>query len=125
MTDHPPRESPPPVPPAAPADQPGRQPAAAAVPARPPADAVAPAPSPPQAHPLTSAAAGLGQGGQAFDFFSSVVAGLVLGLGIDWLAGTRPWVTIIGVVLGFVAGFAKLWAASAILVQQGEERRRG
>ncbi len=121
MTDHPSRESPPPVPPAAPADQPGRQPAAAAVPAHPSTDASAPAPS----DSLTSAAAGLGQGGQGFDFFSSVVAGLVLGLGIDWLAGTRPWVTILGIVLGFVAGFAKLWAASAILVQQGEERRRG
>ncbi|MBA2337601.1 MAG: AtpZ/AtpI family protein [Acidimicrobiia bacterium] len=109
------------MPPAAPADQPGRQPAAAAVPAHPSTDASAPAPS----DSLTSAAAGLGQGGQGFDFFSSVVAGLVLGLGIDWLAGTRPWVTILGIVLGFVAGFAKLWAASAILVQQGEERRRG
>lgn len=75
---------------------------------------------------VTDAARSLGQGGgQAFDFFSSAVAGLLLGLGIDWLAGTSPLATVIGIVLGFVAGFAKLWAASATLVEQAEERRRG
>ena len=32
--------------------------------------------------------------------------------------------TIIGVVLGFVAGFYKLWKASEVLEEQAERRRR-
>ncbi len=47
---------------------------------------------------LTAAARDLGGGSAGFDFFSSAVAGLLLGLGIDWLAGTSPWFTIAGVV---------------------------
>ena len=62
--------------------------------------------------------------GRSFDIFSTIVAGLILGIGIDWLAGTGPIVTIIGIVLGFVAGFYKLWAASAVLEEQAKLRRR-
>ena len=75
-----------------------------------------PAPKPPSS--LTAAARDLDPGGQAFDFFSSAVAGLLLGLGIDWLAGTSPWFTIVGVVAGFVSGFTKLWVASRVLEEQ-------
>ena len=60
----------------------------------------------------------------SLDFVSSVVAGLLLGLGIDWLAGSSPVATIIGVVLGFVAGFYKLWRASEVLEEQAARRRR-
>lgn len=60
----------------------------------------------------------------SIDFFSSVVAGLILGLGVDWLAGSRPVATIIGVVLGFVAGFYKLWRASEVLEEQAAARLR-
>jgi F0F1-type ATP synthase assembly protein I len=77
---------------------------------------------------LTAAARHLDHGGQAFDFFSSAAAGLLLGLGIDWLAGTSPWFTIVGVVAGFVSGFTKLWVASRVLEEQAvarQERRRG
>jgi hypothetical protein len=73
--------------------------------------------------PVTAAARDLGGGSPAFDFFSSVVAGLLLGLGIDWLAGTSPWFTVAGIVAGFVSGFTKLWVASRVLVDQAEERR--
>lgn len=62
--------------------------------------------------------------GRSFDFFSTVLAGLALGLGVDWLAGTGPVVTIVGIVLGFIAGFYKLWEASAVLEEQAERRRR-
>lgn len=62
--------------------------------------------------------------GQSFDFFSTILAGLALGIGVDWIAGTGPIVTIIGIILGFVAGFYKLWAASAVLEDQAERRRR-
>ena len=60
----------------------------------------------------------------SLDFFSTVVAGLVIGLGVDWLAGSSPVATIIGVVLGFVSGFYKLWKASEVLEEQAAERRR-
>lgn len=59
----------------------------------------------------------------AFDFFSSVAAGLLLGWGADWLFGTAPVFVIIGVIAGFVSGFVKLWVASAAL--EDEARRRG
>lgn len=60
----------------------------------------------------------------SLDFISSVIAGLLLGLGVDWLVGSGPVVTIIGVVLGFVAGFYKLWRASEVLEEQAAQRRR-
>lgn len=59
------------------------------------------------------------------DFISSVVAGLILGLGLDWWLSTRPVFTIIGVIAGFVSGFYKLWQISAVLEEQAKERRRG
>lgn len=62
--------------------------------------------------------------GASLDFISSVVAGLLIGLGIDWLAGSAPFATIIGVVLGFVAGFYKLWRASEVLEEQAAKRGR-
>ena len=70
----------------------------------------------------------MGDGSATFDFVSSVIAGLVLGLTIDWLAGTRPWFTIAGVVAGCVSGLIKLWTASKVLEEQAAERlarRRG
>ena len=62
--------------------------------------------------------------GRSFDLFSTLAAGLLIGLAVDWMAGTSPVVTIIGIVLGFVAGFYKLWNASAVLEEQAERRRR-
>ena len=59
------------------------------------------------------------------DFTSSVVAGLLLGLGLDWWLGTRPVFVIVGVIAGFVSGFFKLWRYSAVLEKQADERRRG
>jgi ATP synthase protein I len=78
----------------------------------------------PMTNDLTKAAAQAAGGSEAMDFISSVIAGLVLGLGLDWWLGTRPIFIVIGIVLGFVSGFYKLWGASAILEQQAEERRR-
>jgi F0F1-type ATP synthase assembly protein I len=59
------------------------------------------------------------------DFISSVLAGLLVGSVLDWAVGTRPVFIIIFVVAGFVAGFFKLWRASAVLEDMAEERRRG
>jgi ATP synthase protein I len=59
------------------------------------------------------------------DLISSVVAGLLLGLGLDWWLGTRPVFVIIGIIAGFGSGFYKLWQHSAVLEEQAKERRRG
>ena len=59
----------------------------------------------------------------AFDFISSVIAGLLLGLGLDWVFDTAPIMVIIGVIAGFVSGFVKLWIASKAI--EDEARRRG
>ena len=59
------------------------------------------------------------------DFISSVVAGLLIGFGLDWLLDTQPVFMIVFAVLGFVAGFFKLWRSSAVLEEMAEERRRG
>jgi ATP synthase protein I len=81
-------------------------------------------PEPEPVSELTAVANKVAQGSEAMDFISSVVAGLVLGLGLDWWIGTRPAFTIVGIVLGFVAGFFKLWQASSVLEEQAKERRR-
>lgn len=73
---------------------------------------------------LTKAAAAVTDGGSGMDFISSVVAGLLIGLGLDWIFGTPPVLTIIFIVLGFISGFVKLWSTSAVLEQQAGERRR-
>lgn len=49
------------------------------------------------------------------DFISSLLSGLLLGLGVDWLFSTSPVFTVIGVVAGAVSGFLRLYRASEIL----------
>lgn len=64
---------------------------------------------------------GFAKGG---DFLSSIIAGMLLGLGADYLLGTRPVFVVLGIVAGSVTGFYKLWLASANL-RQAPERFRG
>ncbi len=59
------------------------------------------------------------------DFASSVIAGIVIGVVLDWLFDTQPIFIIVFVVAGFAAGFIKLWRHSAVLEEMAEERRRG
>ncbi len=78
----------------------------------------------PENERLVTSKSVIGEGAsQGFDFFSSVIAGMLLGLGADWVFGTAPIMVIIGVIAGFVSGFAKLWAASKAI--EDEARRRG
>lgn len=42
-------------------------------------------------------------------FFGSVIAGTLLGLGLDWWLGTAPILVITGIVLGAYSGFARAW----------------
>lgn len=60
-----------------------------------------------------------------FDLISSIVSGLLLGLGLDWWLGTRPVFVVVGIIAGFGSGFYRLWQQSAVLEEQARERRRG
>ena len=46
-------------------------------------------------------------------FFSSLVAGTLLGLVADRLLGTEPWLVVTGIAGGSYAGFLAMWRASA------------
>ncbi len=39
---------------------------------------------------------------------AATAIGLLLGYGLDWLLGTRPWLTLIFTILGIVAGVLNL-----------------
>jgi ATP synthase protein I len=39
---------------------------------------------------------------------AATAIGLLLGYGLDWLLGTRPWLTLVFTILGIVAGFLNL-----------------
>jgi len=41
----------------------------------------------------------------AFSLFASVVSGLLIGWLLDRWLGTKPWLLVVGVVLGAAAGF--------------------
>jgi len=38
----------------------------------------------------------------------AVIAGSLLGLGVDWLAGTRPWGLLVGAGVGVIGGLVTL-----------------
>ncbi|MDR2386727.1 MAG: AtpZ/AtpI family protein [Deltaproteobacteria bacterium] len=42
----------------------------------------------------------------------AIFLGLGLGLFLDKYFGTKPWLTIVGLILGVVAGFRNLWVMS-------------
>lgn len=61
-----------------------------------------------QAHEQTTAAVQQGwvEGGS---FFGSIMAGALLGwLGDRWL-DTEPWLVVIGIIAGSIAGFYRMW----------------
>ena len=49
---------------------------------------------------------------EAFGFFTSILAGFLLGFGLDAWLGTRPAFIVIGILVGSVSGFWKLWLVS-------------
>ena len=40
---------------------------------------------------------------------AATAIGLLIGYGLDWLFGTRPWLTMVFAVFGIVAGFLNLF----------------
>ena len=64
--------------------------------------------------------------GQAYQIIGYLVAGPVLGIAagiaVDWIAGTKPWATIVGVLLGFAAAvYLAKKAADRIMAQAKAE----
>ncbi len=55
-------------------------------------------------------------------FLNSILAGTLLGFGLDYVFGTEPWLVIIGIVLGSYAGFMNIW--SMLKNQEGLDRDR-
>ena len=51
----------------------------------------------------------------AFSLFACVIAGLVLGWLLDRWLGTRPWLLVLGLILGAAAGFYEFIRASSKL----------
>jgi F0F1-type ATP synthase assembly protein I len=51
----------------------------------------------------------VGAGAEGASFFSSILAGLLLGLLGDWWLGTEPLLVIVGIIAGFGTGFWKMW----------------
>jgi F0F1-type ATP synthase assembly protein I len=45
----------------------------------------------------------------AAGFFASIISGMLLGLGLDALFDTEPFLVITGIVSGSVIGFWRMW----------------
>lgn len=59
------------------------------------------------------------------DLFSYVVTGLLIGLLLDWVFGTRPVMILVWTLMGVAVGFFRLWKNSEELEEQGRERSHG
>jgi len=51
----------------------------------------------------------------AFSLFASVVSGLIVGWLLDRWLGTKPWLLVLGILLGSVAGFYEFIRATSKL----------
>jgi ATP synthase protein I len=51
----------------------------------------------------------------AFSLFASVVSGLIVGWLLDRWLGTKPWLLVVGIILGSAAGFYELIRATSKL----------
>ncbi len=51
----------------------------------------------------------------AFSMFAAVVSGLIVGWLLDRWLGTKPWLLVVGIVLGGAAGFYEFIRASSKL----------
>ncbi len=51
----------------------------------------------------------------AFSLFAAVVSGLIVGWLLDRWLGTKPWLLVVGVILGAAAGFYEFIRATSKL----------
>ncbi|MCA3244105.1 MAG: AtpZ/AtpI family protein [Alphaproteobacteria bacterium] len=73
-----------------------------------------PRPTPSKAETVTAGHAGgavrSSQGlAVAGNLVACVVVGMLLGWGVDWAIGTKPWGMLVGLGLGFMAWLRELW----------------
>ena len=57
------------------------------------------------------------------EFISAILVGAAFGFGLDWLLGTTPWLLIVFLLLGFVAGILNV-LRSAGLIQTPQVGKR-
>ena len=70
----------------------------------------------------------LGEWSAGADFVTNVVAGLLLGLFLDWWWGTGPWMVVAGILLGVYAGWRRMQEHAKKIDSEAEEamrKRRG
>ena len=59
------------------------------------------------------------------DFISYILAGLLIGLFLDWIIGTTPVMTIVWSLFGVGVGFYRMWQRSEDLEEEGRQRSHG
>lgn len=70
-----------------------------------------------------SGGAGMGQGFKAAaDLSGGVIVGVILGLGLDRIAGSSPWGLIVFLLLGFSAGVLNMLRGFGMAVPKGSGR---
>ncbi|MGI9610696.1 MAG: AtpZ/AtpI family protein [Acidimicrobiia bacterium] len=55
-------------------------------------------------------------------FLGSVLAGALIGFGLDHWLGTEPWLVVVGILLGSYSGFMRMWAYSKKMEDDPRER---
>ncbi len=60
----------------------------------------------------------------AGDLFASIVAGLLIGLGLDAWLGTSPVFVVALILVAAYAGFRRMWADSETIEEQAREAIR-
>jgi F0F1-type ATP synthase assembly protein I len=45
-------------------------------------------------------------------FFGAIMAGMLIGLGLDAWLDTEPWLVVIGIIAGSATGFWRMWVIS-------------
>ena len=62
---------------------------------------------------------------EGVDFLSYILSGLLIGLLLDWMLSTGPWMTIAWSIAGVAVGFWRMWQRSESLDAEGRERSHG
>jgi ATP synthase protein I len=80
----------------------------------------------PDRPPQMSSAALWRLSGMGFELFSEIIAGVLVGLGLDWLFGTSPVFLIIGSIAGVTVGMVSfIRQASRTTPPKGERKPGG
>lgn len=61
--------------------------------------------------------------GTTWRMFVPTIGLTLVGLSIDMMVGTRPWMTISGICLGFAGAFALVWLQIARIKSQEAQKK--